>query len=237
METGVTSRREALAERVAERLDRPVTIAGVVLVAVLVVDNLTPRDTVLAAVLAVVGWVLWALFVVEFVARLVIAPSTARFLRRNWWQLVFLAVPFLRFMRALSRGSRVARATSTSVRGTRTAGRRLAGQLGWLAGITIGTILIASELLFTYGDVGYAEALHAVTLSAVSGEPLEQRSVLADVLEVVLAVHSVVIFATLAGVLGAFFLERMRTERNNDGDGGSHGATRRGTGAPAERGG
>ena len=190
----------------------PVTVAGMLLVIVLVADNLTSPSSTLDAVWAVVGWALWSLFVLEFAARLIVAPSTWRFLRRNWWQLVFLAVPFLRFLRAFSRGSRLARAATTSVRGTRTAGRTLAGRIGWLAGLAIGTVLVASELLFTYADIAYASALHACALGAVAGEPLDADGWLADVLEVGLAVHAAVVFATLAGAVGAFFFERQRAQ-------------------------
>lgn len=204
------SRREALAEEIGNRLDLPVTVGGLLLVFVLVADNLTSPSSSLDVVWVVLGWALWALFVLEFVARLIVAPSTWRFLRRNWWQLLFLALPFLRFLRAFSRGSRLARAATTSVRGTRTAGRTLAGRIGWLTGLAVGTVLVAGELLFTYADVGYASALHASALGAVAGEPLDVDGSLADVLEVVLAIHAAVVFATLAGAVGAFFLERQR---------------------------
>lgn len=212
MEHPSKSRREAIAEEIGNRLDMPVTVAGMLLVIVLVADNLTSPSSTLDAVWAVVGWALWSLFVLEFAARLIVAPSTWRFLRRNWWQLVFLAVPFLRFLRAFSRGSRLARAATTSVRGTRTAGRTLAGRIGWLAGLAIGTVLVASELLFTYADIAYASALHACALGAVAGEPLDVDGSLADVLEVGLAVHAAVVFATLAGAVGAFFFERQRAQ-------------------------
>ncbi len=75
--------REELAERVAARLDIPISAAGVLLVLVLIADNTTPPDSRLTVVWTVAGWVLWALFVFEFVLRLVIAPSALAFLRRN----------------------------------------------------------------------------------------------------------------------------------------------------------
>ena len=212
MELPSRSRREEMAEDIADKLDLPVTVAGLLLVVVLVADNLTSPSSSLDTVWLVVGWALWGLFVLEFLARLIVAPSTWGFLRRNWWQLAFLAVPFLRFLRAFGRSARLARAASTSVRGTRTAGRTLAGRLGWLTGLVVGTVLITSELLFTYADVSYASALHACALGAVAGEPLVVEGWLPDVLEIVLAIHATVVFAALAGALGAFFLERQRVD-------------------------
>jgi len=202
------TRREELAERLACRLDAPFTLGGVLLVLVVLAENMTPAGSSWRLVWTVSGWTLWALFVLEFTLRLVIAPSTRRFLRRNWWQLVFLLVPFLRFLRSLSRTARLARLASTSVRSTRTAARNLAGRVGWVLGATVTVVLGSSEILFEYGPgVTYPRALHDVLLGAIGGEPLAVAGTVADVLEVVLALWATVVFATLAGVVGAFFLE------------------------------
>lgn len=201
--------REALAERVACRLDLPVTAAGVLLVLVVIADNLTPSDSALSDVWTISAWILWALFALEFVARLVIAPSTTAFLRRNWWQLAFLVVPFLRFLRAFTRAARFGRLASTSLRTTRTANRTLAGRIGWLLGVSVGTVLGASEILFAYGpSMTYADALHGASMGAIGGEPIDAPGTVARVLEVLLVLHATVIFAALAGSLGAYFLER-----------------------------
>jgi voltage-gated potassium channel len=81
----------------------------------------------LVTTLTVVGWMLWAVFVAEFALRALRARDRRRFWARNWWQLVFLAVPFLRFARALSllRAARVGgtRRASRSATGSRAASR------------------------------------------------------------------------------------------------------------------
>lgn len=217
--------RERLAESIAARLDVPFTAAGVLLVLVVVAEGVTPASSAWKDVWVVAGWALWALFVVEFGLRLVIAPSSRAFLRRNWWQLVFLAVPFLRFLRAFTRSARVARAVSTSVRGTRTAARQLTGRVGWLAAVTLGVVLAATQVLFEYGPgLTYGEALHRSALAAVSGEPVGAEGAVVAVVEVALAVYATVFFAALAGALGAYFLGRNGSggaggQREGDGEG------------------
>ncbi len=52
--------------------------------------------------LTVVGWLCWGVFVAEFLHRALRARDRRRFWARNWWQVLFLALPFLRFARALS---------------------------------------------------------------------------------------------------------------------------------------
>ncbi len=211
--------REALAERLAARLDKPLTAAGVVFSLLVLADTVVPAEGRLQTSFEVAGWVLWAVFVGEFVLRLTIAPSTAGFLRRNWWQLIFLAVPFLRFLRPLARLRipRLGRLLSASIRSGRVAGRRLTSRLAWLATVTLIVVLASSLLLFELAVfASYPDALHAAALATVTGEPLGRDAGAAKVVEVVLAVYSVVVFASLAGMLGAFFLERAADARHDD---------------------
>ncbi len=178
-------------------------------VLVLVADRSTPAASPLALVWTVASWVLWVLFVAEFLLRLVIARSTTAFLRRNWWQLVFLALPFLRFLRVFSRGARLVRGVSTSVRTSRTAGRALTGRVGWLASLTLGVVIAGTEIAYELTPgAAYGDVLHDVALAAVSGEPLSLRGAAARWLEVGLALYATVVFAALAGAVGAYFLER-----------------------------
>jgi voltage-gated potassium channel len=169
------------------------------------------REPWLVTTLTVVGWLLWAVFVAEFALRALRASDQRRFWSRNWWQLVFLAVPFLRFVRVLSvlRAARVGGILSAAVRGSRSTGRLLTGRVGWLAGVTGVVVLAVSKLLCVTGGYDtYAPALHQTALATITGEPLAAEGRLARVVEVVLAVYSVAVFATLAGALGAYFLER-----------------------------
>ncbi len=69
-------------------------------------------------------------------------------------------------------------------------------------------ILVSSQLLFlTESYDSYVDALYESALLAISGTPLTIDSGFSRLLEVVLSIYAVVVFATLAGALGAFFLE------------------------------
>lgn len=210
--------RDRLSESIADRLDKPMTALGVLFLLLVLAETTTePRGT-LATAYTVAGWVIWVTFVAEFVVRAVVAPSAGRFWKRNWWQLIFLALPFLRFLRVLARVRirplvRAGRVVASAVRGTRTAGRNLTGRVGWLAAVTTIVVLAASQLLFEFaGYDSYAVALNEAALAAISAQPLNSGDGLARVLEVVLAIYSVAVFASLAGILGAFFLEHRPSE-------------------------
>jgi voltage-gated potassium channel len=200
-------------EGLARRLDKPMGALGLVFVLVVLGQSLA-RSPWLVTTLTVIGWVLWAVFVAEFVYRAVTARNRRRFWARNWWQLIFLAIPFLRFARALTvlRAARVGGVLSAAVRGSRSAGRLLTGRIGWLSAVTVVVVLAVSQLLYVLGAYrAYGTALYDVALATISGEPLTAEGTLARVLDIALATYSVAVFATLAGALGAFYLEQRVT--------------------------
>jgi voltage-gated potassium channel len=203
-----------MADRIADRLDVPMTAAGVVFLLLVVAETVSAPGGRIGAVFATASWVLWAAFVAEFALRLAIAPSAGRYLRRNWWQIVFLVVPFLRFLRALrairvARATRVSRVVSSAVRSSRTAGRRLSSRLATVGVVTLVVILASSQLLFETGTYdSYGAALHAAALATVAGIATGSDDGFVRVLEVLLVAYSMVVFAALAGSFGAFLLER-----------------------------
>ncbi len=206
--------REWLAEFVEERLSPAMTVLGIVFALVVVGDTLIGDESPWSGIFDVAGWLIWAAFVGEFIVRLVIAPSTGQFLKTNWWQLIFLALPFLRFVRLiqLARLGRAGRVLSSAIRTGRSAGAKLRSRLGWLLSLTLIVILASSQLLYEFGGFpSFGEAIHDAALATITGEPFARDSGVADIIEIVLAAYSVVVFASLAGAIGAFFFEERRS--------------------------
>jgi voltage-gated potassium channel len=110
-----------------------------ILFLLLVLGQAVTDDQPLVTVLSATSWVLWAVFVAEFALRAWLARHRAReFWKRNWWQLIFLAVPFLRFARAATALRRPRhRVVAAAVRGSRSAGRLLTDRPAWLAVVTL----------------------------------------------------------------------------------------------------
>jgi voltage-gated potassium channel len=207
------SRRTRLAEELEERLTPLMSALGLLFLLVVLAEPRAEPGSGLSGALSALSWLLWATFAVEYAARFTVADERRRFFRRTWWQLLFLALPFLRFLRLvqLVRVLRTSRVLSSAIRSTRSAGSLLSSRLGWLASLTAITILAVSQLLFEFGEVTpYGDALHATALAAIAGQPFGAEGGLAKVLEVGLAAFSVGVFATLAGSLGAYFLEARR---------------------------
>lgn len=225
MSTRVSAQTERVtaAETLAARLDRPMGFLGVLFLFV-VLGQLLVTEPGWVRTLNITGWVFWALFVAEFLLRAYIAGFQAAFWRRNWWQVIFLLLPFLRFVRALqavralrmariSRAARVGGILSAGVRGSRSAGRLLSNRIGWLVSVTVVVILAASQLLYVMeSELDYSTALYEAALATITGTGITADDFFARLLQLVLAVYSVAVFATLAGSLGAFFLQNEEEE-------------------------
>lgn len=205
--------RQRWAEELLDRLTPAMSALGILFLLVVLGEQLARPDSALSAGLATVGWLLWAVFAVELGARLLAAPDKARFWRRNWWQVAFLVLPFLRILRLVQavRFLRTGRVLSSAVRGARSARSVLGSRVGWLATVSAITVFGSSELLYEFGDYDrYGDALHAAALATIIGQPLDRPDAFSKVLEVVLAAFSVIVFATLAGTIGGYFLETRR---------------------------
>lgn len=213
------------AELLARRLDRPMGVLGLVFLFV-VLGQLLATDPGLVLALTVTGWVFWVVFVAEFLLRAYIARFSAAFWKKSWWQVIFLLVPFLRFLRALqavrllrlARVARVGGILSAGIRGSRSAGRLLSSRIGWMAAVTAVVILATSQLLYATGEhTEYGDALYETAMATITGTGITPQTAFARVVQVVLAVYSIAVFATLAGSLGAFFLredDRLRPKQD-----------------------
>lgn len=140
-------RREAWAEELLNRLTPAMSALGVLFLLVVVGEQFARSDSRVSLLLTVTGWALWAVLV-EFLA--LVAPSTSRFLKRIWWQLLFLVLPFLRILRLVRaiRVLRTGRVLSSAIRSSRSARSVLGGRVGWLAVTCAITVLGASLLLY-----------------------------------------------------------------------------------------
>jgi hypothetical protein len=84
--------------------------------------------------------------------------------------------------------------------------------------VTIVVVLASSQLLFELGDYGsYGDALDDAALATIAGEPFFPDHAALRVVQVVVIAYSVVVFAALAGTVGAVLLER-RDDRRGRGD-------------------
>ncbi len=213
--------RERLAQHLYDRLHPAMSALAVLFLVLVLAQGPAREGTVLQRSLLAATWLLWLVFVAEYLLRLVIAPSTTAFLRRTWWQIMLLAVPVLMLGRALLllRLARPTRVALAAFRGGRSARSTLTSRAGWLAVVTTIVVFVAADLLYNLADIRpYGTALHAAALGAITGEPTASPHGVAQILDVALAIYAVVFFATLAGMVGAFFVEHRQRDGSKPAD-------------------
>ena len=175
-------------------------------------------------VLDVTTWAIWAVFVADFLAKLIAAPSAPRFLRTHWLAALMLLVPTLRVLRfgalmRLGRALPAARVVTTSYRATGVARTLLRSRSSYLAAVA-GVVTLATAQLGwlverphgTFANFGDALIWAATSVIALQGDPVPTSAVGRLIMLVAFAV-GLVLVATLAGTVGAYLLEERR-ERN-----------------------
>jgi voltage-gated potassium channel len=214
--------RERLAALVEDRLDYPMAALAVVWAALVAYELVAPTEH--RGPLNLAGNIIWGLFLVEFVGKLAISGKPLRFLRRHWPSVLFLLLPALRILRVLraARALRVlpaARVIGSSYRAVGTARTLLEGRIAFLVVASAVAVLSGGQLLYLAErgrDGGVASLGDALWWSAnlAIGNNLvfEPVTLLGRILAIVLSGYAVVVFASVAATLGAFFIES-RAER------------------------
>lgn len=213
--------RERIAAIVERRLDIPMAVLSVFWAGLVAYDLVAPaqqRDE-----LTLVGNIIWGIFVVEFVLKLVISGHPLRFLRRKWPSLLFLILPILRILRIV-RAVRIlrvlpaARVVGSSYRAIGTARSLLGGRLAYVSVISAVVVFSGGQLFHLIegraGDAGsLADAMWWSANAAISGSLVAiPETFLGRLLAIALEIYAVVVFAAVAATLGAFFIES-RAER------------------------
>jgi len=205
-------------------LEGPMVALGFVWLVLVVADLLWGLGGFLSALTTVI----WALFVLDFLLRLALAPKKAIYLRRNWLTALSLVVPALRVARVVRviRLARLAPATRTlrlvSVVGSMNRGMRaLRASLGrhgagYVLALTVSVVLVRAAGMLAFertpegeGMDSYGEALWwtAMLVTTIGSEfwPVTPEG---RVLALVLSVYSLGVFGFVTATLASFFVGR-----------------------------
>lgn len=221
--------RERLAALLERRLDIPMAALAVVWAGLVAYELVAPRDQL--DELAVASNVIWALFAIELVVKLVLSQHPGRFLLRHWPSVLFLVLPLLRVLRLvrslrLMRVLPAGRVVGSSYRAVGTARGLLTGRLQFLVVVTAVVVFGSGQLLFvlergregaltTLGDALWWSANAGITATLVA-EPV---TLAGRLLAIVLSTYAIVVFASLAATIGAFFVETRQERAASEQDG------------------
>lgn len=173
---------------------------------------------------------IWIIFIAEFALRLLLAPDRLGFVRRNWLTVVALAVPALRFFRALSflraaralRGVRLVRIVGTanrSMKALRVTMRRR--RFGYVLGLTFLVVLLGAAGMLSFepasevdgGFTSYGHALWWTAMLVTSiGSDFWPVTSEGRVLTLLLSIYGLAVFGYITASFASFFVGRDAAE-------------------------
>lgn len=221
-ESALREERESLLEQIDSALSGVMVVLSAAWIALLVVEFAgggLPRSLEAAV------WVIWAIFVADFLLEFTIAPVKSRYLRTHWLTVVSLVLPAFRVLRLASalrvlRAGRVLRGVGllrllTSINRGLASLRATAARrgLGYVVGATALVMLVGSAGMAFFESASfrdYGEALWWTAYTMTTGAPQTPLTGEGKVLGWLLSLFGLGVFGYLTATLASHFIERDR---------------------------
>src|SRR6478609_9460178 len=87
--------RNSLLRRIEKAAEGPLIFLGFLWLILVIVDLIWGLNPVLKTISAVI----WIIFIIDFVAKFILAPEKVKYLKKNWLTAISLLVPALRVVR------------------------------------------------------------------------------------------------------------------------------------------
>jgi voltage-gated potassium channel len=201
--------------------DIPLSAAAAVFLAAYawqVIANLQPPDDVITSTII---WVVWGLFVVDFVINVILAERRVRWFFTHFYEFLMVALPALRPLRLL----RLVTLLGVFQRG---AGRALRGRVViYAAGASLTIVFVAAlaELDVERNAIGshihtFGDALWwaCVTITSVGYGDIAPVTLIGRFVAVGVMIAGLALLGTVTATLASFFLDRVEdtTKEEND---------------------
>jgi len=217
------STRWSLLQDLEDWLEGPVIFLGLVWLGLLVIELIWGTNQILDFL----TYAIWAIFILDFILRLALAPRKLIFIRKNWLTIISLFVPALRLLRVFwfarylqvmrgGRSLRLIKVVGSLNRGMRSLRSALGRRgFGYVTAFTVIAIFVGAAGMFTfegsptvengfddYGDALYFTAMLMTTL----GSAYEPATVEGRVLTFLIALYAFAVFGYVTASLATYFI-------------------------------
>ena len=179
---------------------------------------------------------IWAVFILEFLLRLVIAPQKLRFFRRNWLTIIALIVPALRVFRIFrvlrllrlaraSRSLRLVRLVTSVNRGMSALGATLRrNQFGYVMGLSFLITCAGAAGMYAFErPLSTSGAFHSypnslwwtAMMMTTMGSDFWPQTPEGRVLCLLLAIYAFAVWGYVTATIATFFLGRHQQQKDS----------------------
>ena len=200
------ARRTELYDRVERATEWPMLLLAILWVAVFVVPDVVEVPADVAAVFDGVGWILWAIFVFETVAKTYLAPDRLGYLRSHWLEVLTVLVPFLRPLRVLVVSLRLWEEARTTIR------HRTFSFIGLASVLVVGLSALIIYGVERGGDGPIQTPADGLwwamaTITTVGYGDVYPKTMLGRAVAVFLMLAGISLFSLLTARIAAFFVQ------------------------------
>lgn len=214
--------REEAVKGLEDWLDPGMAVLGLAWLVLLILD-LTRG---LGPFLVQFNYLIWAIFILDFVVRFTLAPRKGIYLRKNWLTAISLAVPALRMFRALramrvlryttaTRTTRMVRMVGSMNRGMRILGKTIKQRgLGYVVLLTLIFTFTGAAGMYSFekeapsgGFEDYGEALWwTAMIMTTMGSQYWPATAEGRLLCLLLALYAFAVFGYVTATIATFFI-------------------------------
>jgi voltage-gated potassium channel len=221
MMPSITANHRLTQERWRQFTDIPLTVAAALFLVAyaweVIADLRPPRDFTTETIM----WIIWAIFVVDFVVNLILAPRRVRWFFTHFHEFLIVALPALRPLRLL----RLVTLLSILQRG---AGRALRGRVViYAVGASIILVFVAAlaELDVERGAPGshihnFGDALWwaVVTITSVGYGDIAPVTFVGRLIAIGVMIAGIALLGTVTATLASFFIDRVADTTKEESD-------------------
>lgn len=219
----IKAERIEIVHQLEDWLEMPMLILSMIWLALFVVE----MTSGISPFLEIAGNVIWVIFGIEYVVRLVLAPEKLAYIKSSWLTLLALALPALRIFRIFrafrilraaraARGLRLVRLLTSLNRGMKALGATFSRRgFGYVLLLTAIVVFGGAAAMYNFeqevegGFANYADALWWTAMLITSiGSDYFPRTGEGRMLCLILSIYGFAVFGYVTATLATFFIQR-----------------------------
>ncbi|TKK65673.1 two pore domain potassium channel family protein [Ilyomonas limi] len=215
--------RNTLLKRVEKAMEGPLIFLGFIWLILVIVDLIWGLNPVLK----ILSVIIWIIFIIDFIAKFILAPEKLNFLKKNWLTAISLIIPALRVVRIvrvvrLLKGANLIKIVASVNRSMKSLSATFKRRgFGYVVALTIGVIFAGAAGMYAFenqqsgGLKTYGEALWWTAMLITSlGSQYWPVTAEGQALCLLLALYGFCVFGYITATLASFFVGRDAEEKD-----------------------